>query len=723
MKTKRDFTVLICIKKIAVLVLCLMLLMNAFPLSAAAQTEKTEKVVRVGWHEPPFYITDEAGRLSGYSYEYQRKIAAYTGWKYEYVKGSWAELMQMLKEGKIDLMSNVSYSVERTKDMLFSSLPMGTESYYVYVSPDNKEVTSENISSLSGKKIGVTKGSIQKDYFLDWAKKYNIEPQMIELTGTDEESMKLLGKQFDAFVTLDVYGTPETAVPVCKIGSSDFFFAISKNRSDLLPEIDAALNRIQDENKYYDQQLHDKYLKNSETNKFLTVEEREWLSKHGKIKVGYQDNYLAFCAKDDETGELTGALKDYLEYASKGFGNSEIEFEPVCFPTAAAALEALQKGEIDCMFPTNLTDHDAEKLGLLISPRLMHTEMDAVVRESEQKEFLRQEKIIVAVNEGNTNYDVFLADHYPKWNREYFKDTPAALDAVADKKADCVIISSYRYNNISKQCEKLHLTTVYTGVDMDYCIAVREGETTLYSIMTRITDIVPDATVHTSLTYYSTEDVKTSFMDFIKDNLFIVIAVIVSILLIIFILLLVSVKAEKKARKEKHLVKALNRRVFVDSMTSVRNKGAYTEYIGKLNEGLEAEELTKLSIGIFDCDDLKYINDNYGHDKGDIYLKTACQLICKVFDHSPVFRVGGDEFAVILQNNDLKNKDELIELFEKRRQEICQNAKNKWEEVHIAFGIADYDPQQDSSVSDTVQRADKIMYENKRVQKAGRSVR
>ena len=212
-------------------------------------------------------------------------------------------------------------------------------------------------------------------------------------------------------------------------------------------------------------------------------------------------------------------------------------------------------------------------------------------------------------------------------------------------------------------------------------------------------------------------------MDFIKDNLFIVIAVIVSILLIIFILLLVSVKAEKIARKEKHLVKALNRRVFVDSMTSVRNKGAYTEYIGKLNERLEAEELTKLSIGIFDCDDLKYINDNYGHDKGDIYLKTACQLICKVFDHSPVFRVGGDEFAVILQNNDLKNKDELIELFEKRRQEICQNAKNKWEEVHIAFGIADYDPQQDSSVSDTVQRADKIMYENKRVQKAGRSVR
>lgn len=723
MKTKKGFTAVAYIKRTAVLILCLVLLMNVFPLSAAAQTGKTEKVVRVGWHEPPFYITDASGRLSGYSYEYQRKIAAYTGWKYEYVKGSWAELMQKLKEGEIDLMSNVSYSEERTKDMLFSSLPMGTESYYVYVSPDNKEIISENISSLSGKKVGVAKGSIQKDYFLDWAKKHDIQAQMVELTGTDEESMKLLGKQIDAFVTLDVYGTPETAVPVCKVGSSDYFFAISKSRYDLLPELDAALNRIQDENKYYDQQLHDKYLKNSETNRYLTAEERDWLTKHGKIKVGYQDNYLAFCAKDAETGKLTGALKDYLEYASKELENYKIEFEPVCFPTAAAALEALQKGEIDCMFPANLTDHDAEKLGLLISPRLMHTAMDAVVRESDKKEFLLREKVVAAINEGNTNYDVFLSDYYPKWEREYYKDTPAALEAVADKKADCVIISSYRFSNISKQCEKLHLTTIYTGVDMDYCFAVREGESTLYSILSRITDIVPDAAVHTSLTYYSTEDVKTSFMDFIKDNLFTVMAVIVSILLVIFILLLISVKAEKKVRKEKHLIKALNRKVFVDALTSVRNQGAYTEYVGRLNESIKSEEQPEFSIGIFDCDDLKYINDNYGHDKGDIYLKTACQLICKVFDHSPVFRVGGDEFAVILQNNDLKNKDELIGQFEKRRQDICEKADNQWEEVHIAYGIADYDPQQDSSVSDTVQRADKMMYENKRVQKAGRSIR
>ena len=76
---------------------------------------------------------------------------------------------------------------------------------------------------------------------------------------------------------------------------------------DILEELDSALNKIQDENKYYDQQLHDKYLKSSETNKYLNSEEKEWLANHGKIRVGYQDNYLAFCAKDPATGKLTGA--------------------------------------------------------------------------------------------------------------------------------------------------------------------------------------------------------------------------------------------------------------------------------------------------------------------------------------------------------------------------------------------------------------------------------
>ena len=124
-------------------------------------------------------------------------------------------------------------------------------------------------------------------------------------------------------------------------------------------------------------------------------------------------------------------------------------------------------------------------------------------------------------------------------------------------------------------------------------------------------------------------------------------------------------------------------------------------------------------MGVFDCDDLKSVNDLYGHDKGDIYLKTASRLICRVFTHSPVFRIGGDEFAVILQNEDYRNRQELLRSFDAAMAETCAASENRWEQVHVAAGIADYDPRQDHSVIDTVRRADRVMYINKRKHKAG----
>ncbi len=708
------------------LFIVILLTLNLFtPFTAFAEIEKGKqnedhngnKIVRVGWHEPPYFMKDSSGRLSGYSYEYQRKVAAYTGWDYEYVEGTWSELLQMLKDGEIDLMSNVSYSDERAQEMLYSSLPMGTEAYYLFVAPDEKDITSDNLTVLNGKRIGVAKGSIQKDFFLDWADKHGLDVSVTELNNPEEKSIRLLGSELDAFVTMDVYGTSDIAVPVCKIGSSDFFFAVSKDRPDLLAELDTALNKIQDENKYFGQQLHDRYLQASETNRFLGASEREWLAEHGTVRVGYQDNYMAFCAADKETGELTGALRDYLDYASTAFENAQIQFEAVPFTTVNDALEALRRGEIDCMFPANLTEYDAEQLGLVITPPLMKSEMDAVVRSSDRKKFLKKKNVTVAVNKGDTNYDLFLAEHYPDWNRVYFDDTPAALDAVAGKKADCVIISSYRFGNISKQCERLHLTTVFTDVEMDYRFAVIEHNTELYSILVAVTGVVPDPVVHKALTYYSTEDAKTSFAGFIKENLFIVTTAVSGVLLAVLILLLRSIRAERKAAAGEHMVKDLKKRVFVDSLTSVRNKGAYTDYIRKLQEGIDSGGQTEFAIGIFDCNDLKYINDRFGHEKGDIYLKSACSLICRVFDHSPVFRIGGDEFAVVLQNNDYENREQLMAAFEDKRREICTEAPNKWEEVHIAAGIAVYDPQLDRSVSETASRADHMMYENKRIAK------
>ena len=523
-------------KRLAAVLICFIMAMGIL-LPAAAPAEET-KIIRVGWYETPFNQKDRFGRRTGYAYEYQRKIAAYTGWKYEYVEGNWSELLQMLIDGRIDLMSDVSYTEARSEQMLYSNFPMGSELYYLYVDPDNTEISIHDVSTLNGKKVGVTASSVQRGFFEEWAKERGLTVELVPLDCSEEESLAMLklGK-LDAFVTLDTYGDPNVSIPLWKIGSSDFFFAVSKSRPDLLEELDVALSRIQDENKHYSEQLSAKYLQNAGTNRYLTVEENAWLENHGTIRVGVQDNYLAFCAADKD-GNLTGALKDYLEFASGVLENAHPTFEAVVYPTASAAIAALKNGEVDCMFPANLADYDAETQGLLMSPPMMRTEMDAVVRAADKQDFLRKSQVRVGVNQGNPNYEMFLMEHYPSWTPVLYPDTPACLDAVAAKKADCIIISNYRFSDIAKQCSKLNLTTVYTGVDMDYCMALREGETVLYSILSKIISEVPDSTVNAALTYYSSETPASGFASFLTGNPVAVALAALSIVLLAVIVIL-----------------------------------------------------------------------------------------------------------------------------------------------------------------------------------------
>ena len=171
-------------------------------------------------------------------------------------------------------------------------------------------------------------------------------------------------------------------------------------------------------------------------------------------------------------------------------------------------------------------------------------------------------------------------------------------------------------------------------------------------------------------------------------------------------------------------ITALNNKAFVDALTHVKNKGAFTTFLNEFQDEIESGMArTDFALGVFDCDDLKSINDRFGHDKGDIFLETASRTICNIFSHSPVFRIGGDEFSVILRKEDYVNRDALIKQFEEACEQINASTENKWEQVRISMGFAQYEPSSDNDVSDIVRRADKMMYENKRMRKSPEQVK
>ena len=157
-----------------------------------------------------------------------------------------------------------------------------------------------------------------------------------------------------------------------------------------------------------------------------------------------------------------------------------------------------------------------------------------------------------------------------------------------------------------------------------------------------------------------------------------------------------------------------------DSLTGVRNKTAYDYEVGKLEVDL-ADGFNEFGLAMVDLNFLKRTNDTYGHEKGNISIRRLCMIVCEVFEHSPVFRIGGDEFIVILKNRDYRAVDRLIEDFN-RHLEVLQNddTLQPWEQISAAIGYAKFDKTVDTNVEDVFKKADKAMYDRKVAMKAER---
>ncbi|MCR5668820.1 MAG: GGDEF domain-containing protein, partial [Lachnospiraceae bacterium] len=151
----------------------------------------------------------------------------------------------------------------------------------------------------------------------------------------------------------------------------------------------------------------------------------------------------------------------------------------------------------------------------------------------------------------------------------------------------------------------------------------------------------------------------------------------------------------------------MNRLANFDALTGVKNKYAYADAESKLNLMIQHDNAPNFAIIVFDLNGLKKINDTFGHQAGDQFIKDGCKMICNYFQHSPVFRIGGDEFTVIAQGSDLDNLTEIMTTIDKT------NVRNQREgKVVIASGASRF--QGDSVVADVFKRADSKMYKNKR---------
>jgi len=538
-------------RAVSLILALVVLFITILPANVLAEsTIENRKNVKAGWFNEVFFEVDGAGRKSGYGYDYQQKIAAYTGWTYEYVEGPWVELLDKLKFGEIDILADVSYTDERAEEMLFSAQPMGTEDYYLMITEDNTEINPEQYSTLNDKKIGVNKGSVQEDIFIRWAKERGIKAEVVELVGQDEDYMKMLERgELDGVVSLSSYKAyRDKCVPIVWIGSSDYYFAISKERPELKVEIDKAMTQIFNQNRYYNRYLEEKYMSDQSNFRFLSASEVRWIKNHGTIRVGYRDNYLPFSGQDEE-GKVDGLLKDFISLTENRITNANIVFEAIPYASTNDAIRALEKGDIDCVFPLSLSTYDAEENGLLLTEPIAESEEFAIIRAADYNKFDFSTNVRVAVNSGNPNYVSFIYDNFPNWTIVKFRSTDECLKGVADGKADCLLTSNYRQNVLSGQMEELNLSAISTGTNTKISFAVKKGETDLYSIIGRLANFVTTEEMHTSLSKHSVLNASAVVQSYFNANSSKYLLLALTIIMIISFLLMVSLSNGNRARR------------------------------------------------------------------------------------------------------------------------------------------------------------------------------
>lgn len=539
--------------------LCLLLLLPAlFPVKAAAETAPA-KVVRVGSFGDTFNYVNEKGIRKGYGYELLQTLSGYTGWQLEYVTCDWSDCFEKLKNGEIDIMGDISYTEDRTEEMLFSDEPMGEEKDYLYADLSRADISASDYKTLNGKKIGVPMGTEPEVMLTEWEEKYDLKTQHVNISNNEDVKQKLANHEIDCFVSLEESFWADLGIStITCVGSSDIYYAINKDRADIKEELDNAMRVLEDANPFYTADLYKRYFSMDYT-PILTGEEKAWLKEHGAIRMGFLTGDSGVSTCDPATGEITGTITDYIQFAKDCLGNQELEFQMVAYDSKEAELGALKSGEIDMVFHFDQSPNLAEEYRVACTNTTWTSNMMAVTN---KQHFNENQANRVAVPQNKLSLTRYLAVYYPQWEIVDCATPEDAAKLVKDGQADCFVTGVSNQENYSKEYD---FYSVPLPNPAKSCFAVNSGNGILLSILNKTIKAMPANMLTGALAMYKSAARKVTLGEFIRDN-FVKVLLVSSIFAAVILLMILKLlqkarKAEAAARKAANDTQELNEKL------------------------------------------------------------------------------------------------------------------------------------------------------------------
>ena len=439
-------------KRLCLSILVLIMLLFV-PLSAYASEIKSDgkttqaleeenKTVRVGYF--PYANFQEGGygeHKQGAGYEYLQKISYITGWKYEYVYGSFKECLDMLADGEIDILGNVSYTPERAESIDYSTYAAGTERYWIYTREDHTDLMDGDPKQMNGCRIGVADGSYQKELLEKWLDSNQIQAEVVVCKGYDEMIEKLDADELDALV-VPALSVNSDFIAIANIGASDCYFGVSKSRPDLLKELNSALEEINNTETDYSSKLYARYEGKAVINYVLNKEEKQWLDAHEKtIRVGYLKDNLPFCG--EENGKLAGILGTVLDTVQEKY---KITIKAVPCSTGVEMNEALQSGKIDIAGPIIQDFYTQEQFQVVLTDAIFDITPVVIYKGKEYSSSLST----VAVTETSLYSGLMVSLLFPDAEIKQYDTQEECLEAVANGKVGATVVPSSKINILNE---------------------------------------------------------------------------------------------------------------------------------------------------------------------------------------------------------------------------------------------------------------------------------
>lgn len=446
--------------------------------------------------------------MSGWGYEYLQDISYHTeGWKYEYVLGTFSELIAKHEAGEIDLMSSISYTPERAENLLYSTNPSGKKCYYVYVKPDRGDLTVGDPEALRGKTIGVNPDVLQTTEGKAWLAERGIDVTYKEYATGGEVFSALSSGEVDALIMNDVLSSDD-AMPVLYVGESDYYFTVPKSRPDIMAELDAAMAQILTSNPHYNDEFKARYSAINVGSSSLTDRERDWLAScDNTVTVGYLGNLRPYSLRGKDN-QMEGALSAVVSDMRERFG---ITVNERAYSSNSDSEAALGRGEIDVALPFAKDYWIAEREGYAQSDSLASSSLVALYKGDDLGSALSS----ILVQPNSIVSESLLRSRYPDADIIMCDNASACFDALSSGRAQAAIIPVMALDVVRSQNDLSAYKTAELPGTVRLTARMRQDAPTLLAIVNKSTANSQDnitAGIYTAQSYGETETTLVRFV-------------------------------------------------------------------------------------------------------------------------------------------------------------------------------------------------------------------